>query len=287
MELSVVIPCHNATGFLSEQLDALSDQSTGRSWEVIIADNGSNAGLVEILEGYRGHVPGLRLIEATRKKGAAYARNAGAHHARGRNVAFLDADDVVDESWVDGILKALERCEFVASRLEFGKLNSQELIRAQGNSQNRGLMDFSVVRFLPFASTCGLAVRKDIHDSVGGFDETMKYVEDAEYCWRLQLLGYELCYAEDAVVHFRFRETLWQSFRQAMNYGEYDVLLYKKYKEHKIPLQNRRRSIGDWKKLAVGINSVLRSDGRRVWVRSLGKKLGRLKGSAKYGIFVP
>lgn len=287
MQLSIVIPCFNVTSVIGDQLNALAEQKWEHTWEVIIADNGSNNNLHEIVDAYRNKLPQIKIIDATERKGASYARNTGVLHARGKYIVFLDADDVVAINWVKHIGEALIRHDFVASRMDFSKLNSPELLKTQGSNQDQGLMEFSVVRFLPFASTCGLGIRKDIHEKIGGFDEEMKYVEDAEYCWRVHIAGYKLYFAEKAIIHYRLRDTLWRSFKQARNYGEYDVLLYKKYQKFNIPKQNKKKAINDWKKLFRRIPKLYDSENRTIMVKSFGKKIGRLKGSIKYGIFVP
>lgn len=287
MQLSVIIPCYNATNVIKDQLHALAHQGWEHNWEIIISDNGSNPNLKEIVDNYRDKLPPVSIVDAKEKKGAAYARNAGARNARGKYLVFVDADDVVGKDWIKHIGIALEQNEFVASRLESSKLNPPDVLRTRSNSQGKGLLEFSVIPFLPFAVTSGLGIRKEIHNMVDGFDEEMKYVEDAEYCWKIQLAGYPLHFAERAVVHYRFRETVWQSFKQAKNYGEYYVLLYKKYQQFNIPKQNRKKALKEWREILKEIPTLHKNTNRAIWLRKFGDKLGRLKGSIKFGIFVP
>lgn len=47
MKLSVVIPCYNAAEHIGAQLSALSRQLCHRSWEVVVADNGSTDATIE------------------------------------------------------------------------------------------------------------------------------------------------------------------------------------------------------------------------------------------------
>lgn len=68
-----------------------------------------------------------------------------------------------------------------------------------------------------------------LHEAVGGFDESLPYLHDTDYCWRIQLAGTELHFVPEAVVHIRTRHTLPGIFRQARNWAEYNVLMYKRY----------------------------------------------------------
>jgi glycosyltransferase involved in cell wall biosynthesis len=287
MQLSIIIPCFNATGFIGDLLYALSRQVVDFTWEVIIADNGANENLNTIVDSYRDTLPPISVIDATSKKRASFARNSGAHHARGKYLIFIDADDVVGENWLKNIAASLVNYDFVASRLEFNKLNTKTVLKYRGNFQESGLLQFSIVSYLPFSGASGLGIRKDIHDLSGGFDENMKYVEDADYCWKVQRAGYKLYFAHEAVIHVRYRNTIWKNFLQAKNYGEYYVFLYKKYLNYDIPVQNKKKGIREWKKILKDIPSLHKNENRALWFRRFGEKLGRIKGSIKYGIFVP
>src|SRR3954452_8254427 len=117
-KLSVGIPCLNAASTLGVQLAALTRQSWPGGWEVIVADNGSTDGSREIVESYRGRLPGLELVDASDRRGQAHARNAGAAAASGDAFLFGDADDEVAPGWLAALGRALAVHEFVACRYD-------------------------------------------------------------------------------------------------------------------------------------------------------------------------
>ncbi len=94
--VSIVIPVYNASGVIRETLDSVVSQ-TFRDWELILVDDGSTDKSVEIIEEYiRTHedMP-VRLVKnSSGRHGAAHARNTGIEHARGRYLAYIDADDL-------------------------------------------------------------------------------------------------------------------------------------------------------------------------------------------------
>lgn len=287
MRLSIIIPCFNVEDVIGDQLHALSQQEWEHDWEIIIADNGSNENIGRIVDTYKDKLPDILIVDSTEKKGPAYARNCGVRHARGEYLAFVDADDMVSENWIRHMGEALIRYDFVASNLDLSKLSLPNVLESSLYNRYIGLKHSGVVRYLPYASTTGLGIRKKIHELIGGFDEDMQAAEDADYCWRVQLAGYKLHLYDEAIIYYRRRNTLWKSFKQVMHWGEYDVLLYKKFQKYNIPKQNKKKALREWLNLFKKVPKLIDSNERIIWIRNFGQKLGRLKGSLKYRIFVP
>jgi glycosyltransferase involved in cell wall biosynthesis len=185
---SVIIPCRDAEGTLPEQLEALSTQTLDAPWEVIVADNGSTDRLDRVVAPFRKHL-NLRLIDASGRPGAGYARNQGVRAARGEQLSFADADDVVGGGWLAAISRALDAHPFVASRHEVARLNAPEVLESRQSGQLQGLQHYSYPPFLPHSGGCGLGVQRWLHERIGGFDPEFLHLEDTDYCWRAQLAG--------------------------------------------------------------------------------------------------
>ena len=253
MKLSVLIPCYNGADIIATQLEALAKQYWSESWEVIVADNGSTDDSLAIVEKYRNKLPHLRIVDASARRGQPYALNVGAQAATGDALAFCDADDEMAPGWVAAIGEALSRHDFVASRFEFRKLNAPWALEARSCGhgtcgQENGLQKIGYPPYLPFAGGCGLGVKKSIHDAVGGFDEFLPYLHDVDYCCKIQFMGVELHFVPEAVMHVRCRHTFRGIFRQARHWAEYNIILYKKYKDVSTMkvLQPWRRYIRSW-----------------------------------------
>lgn len=86
--ISVVIPAYNAESFIGETLESVRVQ-TFSDYEVIVVDDGSTDRTAEIASGYDGVT-----VIGQSNRGEAGARNTGIRAARGKYVAFLDADDI-------------------------------------------------------------------------------------------------------------------------------------------------------------------------------------------------
>lgn len=263
--LSVVLPCYNAADTIGGQLEALAGQSWSRPWEVVVVDNRSTDDSMAIVERYRGRLPGLRIVKASARQGRAYALNTGAHAARGESIAFCDADDEVAPGWVAAIGDALGKADFVASRFDATKLNPPELQRVRETGQTNGLSRIWYPPYLPYAGGCGLGVKRSLWEAVNGFDEKLLHVQDADFCFKVQLAGAPLQFVPEALVHVRLRYSLGATFRQACNWAEYNVIIYKKYQ----PV-TKTRVRNPWKRYA------------REWIR-LGRDVCRMRNVTQFG----
>jgi glycosyltransferase involved in cell wall biosynthesis/O-antigen/teichoic acid export membrane protein len=91
VELSVVLPCHNEAGGLRQTLEGLVHElEPAGSYEIIVVSDGSTDDSVAIAEKFAdAHV---RVLHYPRPGGKGYALQVGLTEARGRYVAFVDAD---------------------------------------------------------------------------------------------------------------------------------------------------------------------------------------------------
>ncbi|QRN85528.1 glycosyltransferase family 2 protein [Clostridia bacterium] len=94
--ISVIVPAFNASSTLERSLQSIKDQSYPR-WEALVVDDASEDGTKELMRHLQAREPRIRTIFLAENQGAAVARNEGLKRAKGRYVAFLDADDYWDE----------------------------------------------------------------------------------------------------------------------------------------------------------------------------------------------
>lgn len=98
--VSVVMAAHNAARTLREAIDSVLSQ-TFADLELIVCDDTSSDDTPAILASYRD--PRLVRLANPRNLGPGRSRDEGIAHARGRWIAFIDADD----AWRPGRLQAL------------------------------------------------------------------------------------------------------------------------------------------------------------------------------------
>lgn len=103
--VSVVITCFNLGAYLDEAVQSVLDQ-TYQNFEILIVDDGSDDSVTRLLlASYRR--PKTRIIPTT-NSGVARARNLGLGEARGAYVSFLDADDLLEPTFLEKAVALLE-----------------------------------------------------------------------------------------------------------------------------------------------------------------------------------
>ena len=103
MKLSIIIPYYNAKVYTDELLNELSGQIT-KDVEVILVDDGSD-------EPYTTDYEWVKVIRQ-KNGGASKARNTGLDNATGEYIAFIDADDMVSERYIERILDKIDTEHF-------------------------------------------------------------------------------------------------------------------------------------------------------------------------------
>ena len=127
--VSVVMPLYNSEAFVVEAVESVLAQSYDKL-ELIAVDDCSTDASAQILAAYARDDARVRLLSHEQNRGAAAARNTALEQARGRYIAFLDADDV----WLEGKLE--EQIRFMAVKQADMCFTAYETIEVDGTHRN-------------------------------------------------------------------------------------------------------------------------------------------------------
>ena len=97
--ISIITPMYNGEKYVSQTIESVISQ-TYPNWEMIIVDDGSKDNSPQIVENYSQKDKRIRLIWQP-NAGSAAARNNALKHANGRYICFLDADDLLDNQFLE------------------------------------------------------------------------------------------------------------------------------------------------------------------------------------------
>ncbi|MDO4302782.1 MAG: glycosyltransferase family 2 protein [Bacillota bacterium] len=120
--VSIIVPVYNAGAYIEETISMVKKQ-TCENWELLLVDDCSSDDSRQKICACMEHKDDrIRLIEKERNEGAARARNTGIEAAKGRYIAFLDADDLWMEDKLEKELAFMKekQAAFVFTAYEFG-----------------------------------------------------------------------------------------------------------------------------------------------------------------------
>ena len=180
--VSVVIPVFNGEQTIKRALDSVLAQ-TFPSIEVIVVDDASVDGTAAIVEQYVGDR--LTMIRSSENQGAGAARNRGIAQARGRWVAFLDADDAWKPAKLEKQIAFLERSKKSVTACATG-YHLEKDGRKQAITLNLTPDQFrdDILFGCTISPGSTLVVERHVFDEIGGFDEEFRRLEDWDWLLR-------------------------------------------------------------------------------------------------------
>ena len=188
--VSVVIPAHDAEKTLPRALKSVLCQD-GAAMEVIVVDDGSHDSTADVARAIAD--ARVRVISTGQNGGAADARNQGIARARGRYIAFLDADDEWLPDKLQAQVAAMEaHPEWVLSGTDTLWVFPDGRRPRPSDPPSAGSLGAGAWRSLLancFLNTSVAMVCTNTIRAVGGFDTALTAGEDQDMWVRLALHG--------------------------------------------------------------------------------------------------
>ena len=231
--LSVVVIGRNEGERLSRCLESISQMRPLQgSIEVIYVDSGSTDDSLERAVQFKAKVKRLESANPC----AAAARNLGWRVAKAPIIFFLDGDTVLESNFVaDSIVELNDPMVAVV----FG--NRRE-IRPKASIYNR-VLDLDWNGPAGFVEFCGgdALMRREVLESVGGFDERLIAGEEPEMCRRIRALGFSILHVDRPMTGHdlamtRFSQYWRRAFRTGYAYAEVST----RFRNTDLPLWDRK-----------------------------------------------
>lgn len=164
--VSIIIPAKNEEKYLPKLFESLKEQ-TDQDFEIIVGDAQSEDGTRKIALDF-----GATVVEGGMP---AVGRNRGAAASKGDIFLFLDADVILPANFL-----AKARAEFEAKKADFATTYMEPIGRGWFNKVSHSLGNFFYRFSITTPGFCIFA-RRDLFEKVGGFDESIKVLEDLKF----------------------------------------------------------------------------------------------------------
>jgi GT2 family glycosyltransferase len=202
-DVSVIIPALNEEKYLPRCLESLSRQSREDQFEIIVVDGGSTDRTVEVAKEHSDKV----IVE---QSPVGVARNLGAEHAQGKILAFIDADTVACERWVEEIARTFDSTNAAGVTGPTLPYEGTELDRLAYHVATGWAQRLSLKLGCPHVAGFNCAYRRRPFWDAGGFDENRVLSEDVTLSLRMRHQG---------PIHFNPDMLAYTSLRRIKRYG--------------------------------------------------------------------
>lgn len=221
MNFSVIVPTYHRLERLSDLLVSLTNlEYSFTQFEVIVVDDSGIVPLEPTISKFHEQL-NLTLLKQD-NTGPAAARNRGAAQAKGEFLAFTDDDCLADSAWLHSLAKI-----FIESpHCICGGRTVNALRENLYSTASQLLLDYLYEHYNPvenlegFFPTNNFAVPKKSFLDMGGFDPTLRFGENRDFCYRWAFRGYPFIFAPEAVVYHIHALTLFSLLKQHFSYGE-------------------------------------------------------------------
>jgi GT2 family glycosyltransferase len=218
--VSIIIPVYNGALTITACLDSLLNQDyPAQKYEILVVDNASKDQTVELVHQYTSRDARVSLLSETKILNAYGARNRAAQCARGKILAFTDADCMARTNWLSELVQPFQDVDVgcvagdrlrAAPRNLIEKYTSDEMLTARpdpGESFSRVL-----------GANC--AIRQSVFVELGGFRTYPPSGGDTEFAHRMiEKTPFKVAVNLRAVVEHRNIDTLRGLVKQFVRYG--------------------------------------------------------------------
>lgn len=181
--VSIVLPCYNGAWQLAASIESCIAQ-TYQNWELIVVNDCSTDDSLRIMREYEQQEPRIRVVNNERNLKLPASLNRGFAEAKGRYLTWTSHDNRMAPTMVE------EMVAYLDSHPEIGLVTAN--YSAFSLSTGEYLYDVSMPepqRNLPrFNTICyAFMYRREVMETVGGYDEHLFLIEDYEYWVRIWL----------------------------------------------------------------------------------------------------
>ena len=223
ISVSIIIVNYNGKVYLDKCLDSIKKTSLYPNFEVLVVDNNSVDGSVELI---KEKYPEVKIIESRENVGFAGANNLAAKEAKGDLYVFLNNDTRVTKDWLSELVKSVTENDSevaIAQSLlllgQDGEVDSSgDFIDKFGRAYSSKLRNAPNGREILSARAASMIVRKEVFWKLGGFEEHFfASFEDVHLGWNAWIAGYKVVLSSNSIVYHYAGQTV-KNLENTMNF---------------------------------------------------------------------
>lgn len=204
--LSIVIPCYNCASHIGNTLKSIINQQA-KDFEVILINDGSSDNSLEIATNLLSSSNLNYQILSHENKGVSFTRNRGIDSANGKYIYFLDADDMIHDTFIEKIREACymgSDCICFRFKANFiSKIPSDQIkksISGQEIIKKWCLNELNI-------HMCSVVFKKMTIQSNGiKFNTKHRYGEDHEFIMKVLAHSSLVYFLDDILFYYVYRE---------------------------------------------------------------------------------
>lgn len=252
LDLSIIIVNYNAKAYLRKCIKSIEDTAREASYEIIVVDNNSLDGSVEMM---REEFPQVKLIANQHNHGFSSANNQGSKVSCGRYVLLLNNDTVALPGALQSMINIMDKnpgIGLLGCRLLNGDGSLQQSFGKPINifydffrkfisnlysiNKNHWVGKFLVWRHSTtkevawVKGACMFLRRQALFDVDLMDDKFFMFFEEADLSIRIRQLGWKIVYTPEAeIVHFGGTSTATNNIKALIEYRKSQLYFYKKH----------------------------------------------------------
>lgn len=203
--ISVVIPLYNKENFILNTVQSVLKQ-TFTDFELIIVEDCSTDRSLEIISKLKNDK--IKIITHEKNSGLSASRNTGIKNANSKYVAFIDADDLWKENFLEEIVKLISTFpEAALFATNYEEIYADNKIILPQNNSNKFTEKSIIIDFFeanlsqPLYCASSLCVDKSIFKTIGFYNETINFGEDLDFNIRANS-NFKLAYSNLSLVNY-------------------------------------------------------------------------------------
>jgi GT2 family glycosyltransferase len=233
IDLSIIIISFNTKEFLKQCLESISTNvSDSISFEVIVVDNGSSDGSIQLISNFKFQISNFKWIQNNENLGFARANNIGIKQATGRYILFLNSDTkIIYKYTFEEMVSFMDFHPKAGAASCFVELPDKKLDDASHrgfptpwrafchfsgigsifpnssffNGYHLGYKSMDNVHEIDAVAGAFMMIRRQAGEEVGWWDEDyFFYGEDLDFCYKLKQKGWKIYFVPTTkILHYK------------------------------------------------------------------------------------